>query len=66
MSLEDSTLQLKETLVLVAFVLISLVEKPPKKLRTVISWIQIKLNETQKILKYIQKNHHDEKAYYLL
>lgn len=54
MSLEDSTLQLKETLVLVTTVLILLVEKLPKKKksRTIISWIQIKLNETQKMLSH--------------
>lgn len=65
MSLEDSTLQLKETLVLVATVLILLVEKPPKKSRAIISQIQTKLNGTQKDFE-LQKNHHDGKTNYLL
>ena len=39
LSLEDSTLQLKETLVLVASVLIFLADIPPKRLGRIISMV---------------------------
>lgn len=42
MSLEDSTLQLKETLVLVATVLIFLVDTPPKRSGRIISRVSNK------------------------
>lgn len=63
MSPEDSSLQLKETLVLVAIVLIFLDEIPPKKSGRIISTV---LNKTEWNTKNIelQKIHCDGKTLY--
>lgn len=61
-SLEDITLQLKETLVLVAIVLIFLVEIPPKKSERIISMFSNKTKWNTKIIE-LQKISHGGKNY---
>lgn len=60
MSLEDSTLQLKETLVLVAIVLTFLVEIPPKKSERIISMFSNKTEGNTKTIE-LQKISHGGK-----
>ena len=61
MSLEDSTLQLKETLVLVATVSIFLADTPPKRSGQIISTVS---NTTERNTRYVElpKIHHDGKT----
>ena len=62
MSLEDSTLQSKETLVLVATVLIFLVDTPPKRPGQIISKVSNKTEWNTKDVE-LPKTHHDGKTW---